>query len=131
MENGECREERLTGWSNVPDGSEIRIRVSDGDYAVTGRGVLRTPGRLPEDLEVSRDGLVGTDYVRTITTGAFFRLTVDIIYLLQESTTAIVEARVVTPTGDLYQDMFRCTYEGSAGSTNPTDDVTIVAAGVK
>ncbi len=123
-------EERLKAWTQVPDGSHLHIRVTDGEYAVTGEGVLKIPGRGVTDLSLTNEHLARREFVVPIVAGAFFRLIITITYLRPETTTATVSAKVVRNDGSIYQDSFKCDYRGSLGGESPEDEVIIVAMGV-
>jgi len=123
-------EERLKAWTQVPNGSHLHIRVSEGEYAVTGEGVLKIPGRGVTDLSLTNEHLARRDFVVPIVRGAFFRLIVTVTYLRPELTTATVRARIVDADGNAFQDPFECEYSGSLGGESPEDEVIIAAMGV-
>lgn len=129
MSDDRLPEERLKAWTRVPNGSELRIRVTEGEYAVTGEGILRVPGRGVTNLSLTNEHLARKDFVVPITSGAFFRLIVTITYLRPESTTATVTATIITPKGEVFQDPFECEYTGSLGGPSPEDEVIIAAMG--
>jgi hypothetical protein len=129
MTDSTLPEDRIKTWNRVPDGSLLHIRVSEGEYAVTGEGVLRIPGQGVTNLLLSFEHLVRRDFVVPITAGAFFRLIVTITYLRPEIATATVTASVVKPDGTTHQRSFRCDYRGSLGGVSPEDEVILAAMG--
>ena len=122
-------ESRLHAWDEIPDGSRLFIKVSEGEYAVTGDGVLRVPGQPPTKLSLSFEHLARKEFAVPIATGTFFRLVITITYLRPEPTTAFVRANVIRPDGSTHQRTFECEYEGALGGSSAEDEVTLLALG--
>ena len=126
-----ANESRLHAWDQIPDGSRLTIKVSEGEYVVAGEGVLRVPGRPSTRLTLGPEHLAQRKFEVPIAAHAFFRLIITITYLQAKPTTAVVRATVTRPDGSTHQDPFECEYEGALGSESAEDEVTLLALGEK